>query len=55
MTGIRDLERKIDEVAGDDEPPTHQDRADAWRAAVESNPRTHDELMAIYERELRED
>lgn len=55
MTGIRDLERRIDELGGDDEPPTHQDRADAWRAALESEPATYDELMETYERELRGD
>lgn len=52
----RDLERRLDELEGSDGgEPTHQDLADAWRAALESNPRTYDELMAIYKSELRDD
>lgn len=56
MTGIRDLERQIDALADDDRGPlTHQDLADAWRAALESNPATYDELQETYERELMGD
>lgn len=35
----RDFKDRLDELEGsDDGPPTHQDLADAWRAALESNP-----------------
>ena len=50
---ISDIERLLDQASesADREPPSHQERADAWRAALESEPATYDELMMIYERE----
>ena len=54
---VRDIERLLDEAgeSADPGPPTHQERADAWRAAINSEPRTYDELMAVYQSELMGD